>query len=261
MTTIATPNKRPGNTARQKELFEQIHDQYYGSTNDKYAQLYKEEYLYRTIAEYLGDSKSVIELASGIGAAAGRLAQLKPGLEISGCDISERAAEDFRSIHQRPCYVADLTRPFEIDTTYDAVLVMGGIHHLVADLSTAYANIQRLLKPGGRLIVTEPNADYFLNPVRRLWYRLDKQNFDFHNEHALSHDALFREFGGKYDLVDTTYFGGIANYLLVLNHFVRFPNSLKKSIVKPAMSIEKLYHKLPGKLPYASFIACWQLKS
>jgi len=108
--------------------------------------------------------------------------------------------------------------------------------------------------------MAEPNADYYLQPLRDLWYRMDKSNFDAANEHALSHGKLFAEHGNDYDLDGVVYFGGIANYFLVLNYILRIPNSLKKLVATPFMLIEKLYHKLPGKLPYASFIACWRLR-
>lgn len=246
-------------TARQKELFEEIHDTYYESSDDATAQAYKERFVYNHILESLGDSRSVIELASGIGATVGWLKKQRPHLQIAGCDISERAAADFRKRHSAPCHVADLTKPFDAGATYDAVVVMGGIHHLVADLDTAFANIRALLNPGGRLIMIEPNSDYYLEPFRRIWYKIDKNNFDAVNEHALSHPEIFKKHGAGYDLLKVTYLGGVANYFLVLNYVLRIPNWVKKFIARPLMGFERVYHKLPGALPFASFIACWRL--
>jgi SAM-dependent methyltransferase len=257
---IPSATTMPTATARQKELFEDIHDKYYESVDDPVAIRYKEKYVYNRILDFLGPGQSVIELASGIGTTVGWLRRQRTDLQIAGCDISERAVEDFRRIQQAPCHVADLTKPFKLDQTYDVVLIMGGIHHLVADLDAAFANIRGLLKPGGRIIMAEPNADYFLQPVRNLWYKIDKSNFDAANEHALSHDKLIAQYGKDYDLDGVIYLGGIANYFLVLNYILRIPNSLKEFIARPLMFVERLYHKLPGKLPYASFIACWKLR-
>lgn len=219
---------------------------------------YKEEYVYNWVLSHLGDGHSLIELASGIGFAAGWLRERRPDLQITGCDFSDRAAEDFIAMHDRPCFVADLTRPFDIDGTFDTVIVMGGIHHLIADLDTAFANISNLLNKGGRFIMAEPNADYMLEPLRRLWYRADKSNFDAENERALSHDTLLKNHGNGFRPVGLTYFGGPAYYLMGLNWVLRMPNASKRWMAPALMRAERIYHKLPGRLAYASFISCWE---
>ncbi len=242
----------------QKQLFEAMHDRYSEATTDQYAEAYKEEFIYRTFLSQLDGVDTLMELASGVGTASGWLRDHKPGLQISGCDISEAAARDFSVRHQRPCYVWDLTVPIEPEEAYDAVLVVGGIHHLVADLPAAFANINRLLKPGGKLIMSEPNADFVLEPLRKLWYRLDKQHFDAENEHALSHPKLARAHAGGLEPVSLRYIGGPAYFMLLQNWVLRVPNGTKRWLAPALMAGERLYHKLPGRLPFATFIACWQ---
>lgn len=254
--TVAYPNV--GGTARQKELFEAIHDKYYESASDPTAQAYKEKFVFAPVLEMLGPARSVIELASGTGATVGWLKERRPDLHVEGCDISERAAEDFRSLHGTDCHVADLTKPFTLGRQFDAVIVMGGIHHLVADLDMAFANIRGLLRPGGRLIMAEPSADYILNPLRKLWYKIDRNNFDAANEHALSHDRIFRDHGQGFAMRELAYFGGPAYFLLSLNWVLRIPNSTKRRLAPALMKLEHATSKLPGRLPFASFIACWE---
>jgi hypothetical protein len=128
----------------------------------------------------------------------------------------------------------------------------------VMDLCTAFANIDRLLNPRGRLIMMEPNADFVLEPLRKLWYRTDKKHFDADSEHALSHPRLAREFAGALRPVGVTYVGGPAYFLLLQNWVMRIPNGSKPWMAPALMTVERLYHKLPGKLPFASFVACWQ---
>jgi SAM-dependent methyltransferase len=247
-----------GELAAQKQLFEAIHEVYSEATTDPVSEGYKEEFFYRPMLQYLGDAGSLMELASGVGTAAGWMRARRPGLEIAGCDISESAARDFTARHGRPCFVWDLTKPIQPEERYDAVLVMGGIHHLVMDLCTAFANIDRLLNPRGRLIMMEPNADFVLEPLRKLWYRTDKKHFDADSEHALSHPRLAREFAGALRPVGVTYVGGPAYFLLLQNWVMRIPNGSKPWMAPALMTVERLYHKLPGKLPFASFVACWQ---
>lgn len=257
---VKDPKFAAARASRQKEIFETIHEGYYESGHDPVASAYRDRYINNHVLAYLGDCRSVIELACGKGAMVGWLKQHRPSLRIAGCDISERAAEDFRALHDGPCYVADLTKPFKVEETYDAVVIMGGIHHLVADLDAAFANIRALLNPGGRLIMAEPNSDYFLEPIRKIWYRLDQQNFDADSEHALSHGKLFGAHGFDYEVQGTSYFGGVGYHLLMLNYFLRIPNRIKQKMAPLLMWIERGYHRLPGKYPYASFIACWQLR-
>ncbi|MGB3710128.1 MAG: class I SAM-dependent methyltransferase [Erythrobacter sp.] len=244
--------------ARQKELFEAIHEKYSQATTDRYAEAYKEEFIYRPILSELDGAHSLMELASGVGSASGWMRDHHPDLEISGCDISESACEDFTARHGRPCYVWDLTKPIDISQTYDAVLVMGGIHHLVADLAMAFENISRMLNPGGKLIMAEPNADFMLEPVRRAWYRIDKGNFDAENEHALSHPELARDHACGLTPVTVRYIGGPAYFVLLQNWVLRMPGGVKKWLAPAIMATERVWHRLPGRLPFATFIAVWQ---
>lgn len=239
-------------------MFEDMHDRYSEATTDRYAEAYKEEFIYRPVLRELEGAKSLMELASGVGSASGWMRDHHPDLEISGCDISESAAREFTERHDRPCFVWDLTRPIEPEETYDAVLVMGGIHHLVADLPTAFANISRLLNPGGKLIMTEPNADFVLEPLRKLWYKLDTDHFDAENEHALSHPKLAKEHAGSLTPSSLSYVGGPAYFLLLQNWVLRIPNGTKKFIAPALMVAERLYHRLPGRLPFSTFVAVWE---
>ncbi|MEO1729839.1 MAG: methyltransferase [Pseudomonadota bacterium] len=244
--------------ARQKELFEAIHEKYAEATTDQYAEAYKEEFIYQPILSELEDARSLMELASGVGTAAGWMAAHHPDLEISGCDISESACEEFRERHDRPCYVWDLTKPVEVEETYDAVLVMGGIHHLVADLPMAFENIAKMLNPGGKLIMSEPNADFILEPARQLWYKLDTENFDAENEHALSHPKLAESYAKGLTPTSVRYIGGPAYFLLLQNWVLRVPNGTKKYLAPVLMGLERGWHKLPGRLPFSTFVAVWE---
>ena len=245
-------------TARQKELFEAIHEKYASATTDRYAEAYKEEFIYRPILAELAGARSLMELASGVGTASGWMRDHHPGLSISGCDISQSACDAFTARHARPCYAWDLTKPVEIVQTYDAVLVMGGIHHLVADLPMAFDNIARMLNPGGKLIMAEPNADFVLEPLRTLWYRLDKTNFDADNEHALSHPQLSRDHAKGMRPIAVRFIGGPGYFVLLQNWVLRMPGGTKKWLAPAIMRAERIWHRLPGKLPFATFIAVWQ---
>lgn len=70
------------------------------------------------------------------------------------------------------------------NSSFDAIAVQGGLHHLslMVDLNRVLAEIQRVLKPNGRLLIVEPWLTTYLKIVhaacgsrlsRRLWGRLD----------------------------------------------------------------------------------------
>jgi SAM-dependent methyltransferase len=242
----------------QKELFEGIHDRYYEATTDSVATEYRIRRVLEPIDRLLApDTKSIIELAAGDGFTGAWLKQRRPGLRVVGTDISEKAARDYERRTGSPCYVADFTKPFDIHEQFDAAIASGGIHHFVADLEVAFANIRRLLRPGGCLIMVEPNADYFLQPIRALWYRLDRKNFETSTERALSHDAILKQFSAHFRCESVVYKGGPAVLLILHNWALRIPQSWKRWYARPLMTLEEGWERLPTKLPFNFFLAKW----
>ena len=242
----------------QRELFEVIHDKYYEATTDCFATQYRIDHVLEPIDRLLDPgTKTVIELASGDGFTGSWLKQRRPGIRIVGTDISEKAARDYERKTGSTCYVADFTKPFDIHEKFDAAIASGGIHHFVADLDTAFANIRRLLRPGGALIMVEPNADYFLQPIRALWYRLDRKNFEAHTERALSHDAILKQFSQYFRCESVVYKGSPGALLILHNWALRIPQSWKRWYARPVMAFDRAWERLPTKLPFNFFLAKW----
>jgi SAM-dependent methyltransferase len=231
----------------QKELYERIHDEYYRQLHDEVAEAYLAEFVYGPMLGLVpDDTRTVLELASGSGPLSAWLRMRRPELEFMGSDISERACADYERINNAPCIFADLTKPTQFPRQFDSVIVGGGIHHLVTDLDTAMANIAGALKPGGTIIMVEPNADYFLEPIRRIWYKLDRQYFEAKSEHALSHGRLTKRYASLFSLDHIEYGGGPSIYLLLHSMFFRLPLSVKSHVAPAAMVAERLYAHLPS---------------
>jgi SAM-dependent methyltransferase len=242
----------------QRALFTAIHDKYYEATTDRFATQYKVDHILEPIDRLLDPgAKSVIELACGDGSTGRWLKQRRPDLQVVGTDISEKAAQDYERTTGGRCYVADFTKPFDIGERFDAAIACGGIHHFVVDLDAAFDNIRRLLRPGGSLIMSEPNADYFLQPLRALWYRLDRRNFEACSERALSHDAMLKQFSRHFRCESIAYKGGPGALLLLHNWALRVPQSWKPWYARPLMALDKAWERLPTKLPFNFFVAKW----
>jgi 2-polyprenyl-3-methyl-5-hydroxy-6-metoxy-1,4-benzoquinol methylase len=110
----------------------------------------------------LSPGKSLLDVACGAGGPAVRIAATT-GCSVIGIDVHEQAvttASVFaiqRGVVERAEFrVADATRslPFS-DATFDAITCIDAINHL-PDRAYAIADWARLLKPGGKLLFTDP---------------------------------------------------------------------------------------------------------
>lgn len=113
------------------------------------------------------------EICCGLGEAAslfaGRYARAV-GVDIS-TEMLKRAVRDHRG---RPVAFVqgDATRLPLADAAFDSVVMLGGIHH-VNDRAGLFAEVRRILKPGGRFIFREPVSDFApWRLLRAIIYRL-----------------------------------------------------------------------------------------
>lgn len=242
----------------QRELFDAIHEKYYEATTDRFATNYRVEQIYEAFDRLLDrNAQNVIELGAGDGFTGRWLSQRRPSLRMVGTDISPKAAENYERVTGNRCYVADFTKPFALDERFDAAIACGAIHHFVADLDVAFENIKGLLRPGGALIMSEPNADYFLQPLRSLWYRIDRKNFEAQTERALSHGAMLARFSPHFRCESVVYKGSPAGLLILHNWALRVPQAWKAWYAAPLSAFDKAWQWLPTKYPFSFFVAKW----
>jgi len=241
----------------QRAHYERIHDAYTAHYYDATAIRYRERFIYDWLFDGLDlDGRSVADLASGSGHNSLALLRRFPRAEVTGFDVSPSACRDYTRLTGRPSVECDLTQPMDVPAPFDCALVVGGLHHCVADLATALANVERLVRPGGAFLLVEPNAACFLEGLRRLWYRADP-HFQAETERALTHEELAALAPG-FAPARVRYFGGPGYFLLCNSLVMRVPLALKPVIERPLAGLEAAYNALPGRRPFPAFMARWR---
>jgi SAM-dependent methyltransferase len=244
-------------TNTQARHYNTIIDDYDRHYYDRYSLRYRERFILEPLLNGVDlRGKRVADLASGSGETSAYLARTVAGVELTGFDISPEACRRYREKVGRPAHEIDLTMGVYEGQRFDAAIVMGGLHHCVASLPRTLAAISAMLRPGGMLLMFEPNRDYVLEGLRRLWYKRDRY-FDSNNEAALSHGALLDAGGGSFACEYLKYFGGPAFFLVYNSLLFRLPHSVKAIASPTLLAAEALYNKVPARSIFASFLARW----
>jgi SAM-dependent methyltransferase len=136
-------------------------------------------------------------------------------------------------------------------------MIIGGLHHCVVDIRQSIKNIATLVRPGGVVLMMEPNRRYFLEGIRRLWYRLDK-SFDAATEAALDHAELAAIGAPWFRVRRVTHLGGPAFFLIQNSMITRVPLRAKPALSKVLFPLERLCARIPGTRLHAYFVAVWE---
>lgn len=116
------------------------------------------EHLHRyAIACELADKKTVLDIACGDGYGCGLLAQ--HAKDVTGVDIDQTTIKEAEKKYARDnirFIQADVRNTTLPDQTYDLVVSFETLEH-IAEHEVFLSEIKRLLKPGGRLIISTPD--------------------------------------------------------------------------------------------------------
>lgn len=248
----------PSNVNPQAAHYDRILSDYDRHYYDVHSTRYRERFILEPLLAGIDlRGRRVADLASGTGHTTAYLMQRFPGVEVTGFDVSPGACAGYRRRVGRPSHQFDLTKRQAAPGVFDACIVMGGLHHCVADLETTFENIAQMLRPGGLLLMFEPNRQYVLQLARDLWYRLDKY-FDESNERALAHDEILRQSHGKFCAEHVRFFGGPAFFLVYNSLLFRLPAGLKSATSDLLLGAEALHNRIPGRWLHSSFTARWR---
>ncbi|KWV48380.1 hypothetical protein AS156_18020 [Bradyrhizobium macuxiense] len=242
----------------QTAHYSAIHDAYEAHYYDSASMAYRHRFLYQPLLEGLRlEAASVADLACGSGHNSLALRGYFPSIHVTGYDISEEACRDYRVNTGAVAHLVDLTKSYSPEQSHDAALVIGGLHHCVIDLRTTLTNIARIVRPGGHFLMVEPSDHSFLSGIRRMWYKADRW-FEADTEQALKHDELAATAAPYFVPEKVVYVGGPAFYLILNSLIMRVPLRAKPVLAPVLFPIEGLYNRLPGRAPFAVFLARWR---
>ncbi len=243
--------------SRQEQHYTTIHDAYEAHYYDAPSMAYRSRFIYRWLFDGVDFRNSTVaDLACGSGHNSLALQERFDGVHTVGFDISEPACASYRRTTGNDAHAVDLTRPVATDATYDGAIVVGGLHHCVADLAQTLRNIAAMIRPGGHLLMMEPSADFALNVVRDKWYAADRY-FDAPTEEALSHDALLKQAAPWFQGKAVRYFGGLAYFLILNSLIMRVPLAAKPILWPIVRPVEVALGNIPLPAMYPCFLAKW----
>jgi SAM-dependent methyltransferase len=247
-----------GSANPQRDHYERILANYDTHYFDKWSMRYRSEFVFGPMWGDLDlDGKRVADLACGSGFNSVSLRERFPRARVTGFDISPSACAAYRKTTGFAARQCDLTKPLAVAPEFDAAIVIGGLHHCVADLQQTMSNVAAMLTPGGLFMMLEPSSEFCLETLRNLWYRHDS-NFDHANEHALAHDTVLATSGGAFVLHDVRYFGGPAYFGVLNSMILRIPLAAKAFVSPPLIVAERLWNRLPGRAMFNVFLARWR---
>lgn len=243
----------------QKEHYERIHDAYEDHYYDQTSLDYRSRYILAPLIAGVDlENARIADIACGSGWNTRLLSQMLPKATFHGFDISEPACEGYRKNTGFDATCCDVSAADHTSDKFDAAIVIGGLHHMVNNLPQSLANITSMVKSGGTILACEPNAGFFLNGVRKAWYKADAY-FEEDTERALSLDELKTGLAGKAELHSVHFFGDPA-YIMILNSLVlRIPLRLKRPLARISFVGESLYNMALPTSAYPAFLSKWRV--
>jgi SAM-dependent methyltransferase len=245
-------------SAAQKRLYEAIHTAYADHYYDREAMAYREEFIFRPMLRGVDlNDLRVAEFCCGAGHNTMFMSERFPRASFMGFDISAPACREYRANTGFPAYEIDLTKPLVTDHVFDVAFVVGGLHHCVSDLRQTLENVASMVRPGGLLLMMEPNRDYVLEGVRQFWYKRDRY-FDAATEAALKH-AVIANLAAPWFITERVQHLGGPGYFLIFNSMIlRVPKRLKRAIAGPCFTVERAFNTIPWLKLMPYFVAQWR---
>ncbi len=153
---------------------------------------------------------TVLDLGCGAGEQARRIAAAHPVREVIGVEADERqhAANAAAPAQPRLCFLPGRAEALPCaDRSIDVALLFKSLHHVPpVAMDTAFAELARVVRPGGTVIVAEPVCDGAYDDLVRLFN-------DEHEARVAAFAALERAADGPaFDPVAETFYRAPVHY-------------------------------------------------
>jgi|ERR1041385_5599926 SAM-dependent methyltransferase len=243
---------------RQAAHYDQIGAEYEVHYSDEWSQRYRRRFINERLVQGIElHGARVLDAMCGAGQLAEFLASR--GARVTGLDVSQDVVDRFkRKLPGSDGVARSIFASGFPDGHFDAVMVVGGLHHVHPEVDRAMDEIHRVIRPGGHLCFAEPHVGSLADLARQLWYRFDPL-FEA-NEAGIDVPHLRRVNADRFEFVRTTYTGGPA-YLLVYNSMVfRIPPRLKRVFSPPLLWLEGLVERVQGRRTSCMVVCQWRKK-
>ena len=229
---------------QQQQHFESISDEYFEARQQPNHLYYKAlfwKYFFARNRDVLGKDSNVIEPMCGYSEGKKILEEFcESRFSYTGFDFSPKLVDRARKAFPNAnIYVQDVTT-FESNTQYDLMILIGGLHHVYAHVSSVMEKLVAAIKPGGYMINLEPTQNNFFHRwIRQRIYR-DNDLFDDETEKAFELkelNSLFRNSGLE---IEDQIYPGLLAYVMYYNPDA-FPglNIGSEKLVKLLFEVER----------------------
>lgn len=245
--------------ATQRDHYNRIGAMFETHYDDPSTHLYRERFIDAPMLQGLDlRGGRVLEAMCGSGFTTGAL--LGRGARVTGLDISETMIASFaQRWPQCENVCGSIIQSGFPSGSFDAVVIVGGLHHMHPDVDPAVDEIHRILKPGGAFCFLEPHVGSLPDVFRRFWYKRDAMFSD--NEAAVDIEHLKRRYAESFDFVHEVYGGNIGHLLIYNSMIFRIPLRWKPLYTPFVLRLEGWIGRLQGKR-LACFVVCqWRKKS
>ena len=224
---------------KQSIHFDRIYHLYLEHYGDSLTEKYRHEIFCKKIFLNLNlNNKKVLDLGCGSGQLSLYLKKIFPKINLIGIDISKNNLKRYPFKNS----LLDIRKNY-LKKKFDIVISFGLLHYVAYDLEKSINNISKMVKKNGLFIFVEPNSRYILNPIRKLWYKIDPL-FDSDNEKAFSYDSILK-LTNDFKEIKKFYFGFVGFFLINNSMIFRLNKKIKFILFKPLIILDKIFSILP----------------
>ena len=134
--------------------------------------------------------KTILDVGTGPGNFIPELLEAMPNVKVTGVDPNVGSLDEARQKYQEFEFNEMLGEKLDFsDNAFDAAAVSMALHHL-PDVAKTLGEMQRVVKPGGFIIVNELFSDN-LNPAQNVHKRMHHFRSKIDRLNGVSHNATF----------------------------------------------------------------------